>query len=99
MLSHFVSDFNKFNSAVNTIDIIQIVLTELRNLGYSKYFNLSDSLSLNKNIFFNLFLFLISGSFSIFYLFVYLNGDLARTIIKLTLAKSILNISKLNITI
>lgn len=97
MLSHFVSDFNKFNSVANTIDIIQVILKELRNLGYSKYFNLSDSLSLNKNTFFNLFLFLISGSFSIFYLFVYLNSDLARSVVKLALIKSLLDISKLNI--
>lgn len=97
MLSHFVSDFNKFNSVTNTMDVIQLVLKELRTLGYSKYFNLSDSLSLNKNTLFNLFLFLISGSFSIFYLFVYLNSDLARSIVKLALAKSLLDVTKLNI--
>lgn len=100
MLFHFVSDFNKFNTVTDVMDIIQLILKDLRNLGFSKYFNLSDSLLLTQNKsnkLFDLFLFLISGSFTIFYLFVYLNNDLARLIIKLSLVKSLLNISKIKL--
>lgn len=45
MLSHFIKDFNKFNACSNTQNIVDLILIELRKLGYSKYFNLSDSLS------------------------------------------------------
>lgn len=100
MLFHFISDFNKFNIITDVMDIVQLILKDLHNFGYSKYFKLSDSVLLTKkrpNKLLDLFLFLVSGSFSIFYLFVYFNNDLARLIIKLSLVKSLLNISKIKL--
>lgn len=99
MLSQFSKDFNKFNGlSINSTEVVQLIFNELRNLGYSKFFNLSDSLSLNRYTVFNALMLLIGNSFSVFYIFVYLNIDLAKLIVKLALIKSILNVSKLNIT-
>jgi hypothetical protein len=100
MLSQFVKDFSRFNISVSNVsDVISVVFNELRILGFSKFFNLSDSVLLSRDTLFSALILLIKGFFSIFYLFVYLNSDLAKLVIRLTLVKSILNVSKLNINI
>lgn len=73
MLAQFVSDFSRFNLAINaSTDVVFVIFNQLRLLGFSKYFNLADSVSVSRDTLFSAFILLIGGSFSIFYLFVYL---------------------------
>ena len=88
MLSKFIQDLNKLNLLDNS-NSLELILSNVRSK-FPTLFPLNNSISYNNSSLFNLFVFLIQGWISLFFVFLYLGIDLGKNLVKLSLVRLIL---------
>jgi hypothetical protein len=87
MLSRFVQDLSKLDLFVNS-NGFGAILANVQHK-FPTLFNLKISVLYTNSSFHNLFLFLIQGWFSIFFIFLYSGIELGKHIVKLSLIRTV----------
>ncbi len=90
MFTRFIQDMNSLNLSNSYSS--ELVLHSIR-LKFPTLFNLSSSIS-NHDSVFKLFIFIIQGWFSLFYIILYFGADAGKNIIRLSLIKSLFSKAK-----
>jgi len=93
MLSRFSLDLSKAEWANNAIGLNSILI-EVQHK-FPTLFNLNMSLTSANSKLFDLFLFMVQGWFSIFFIFLYSGVELGKRVVKLSLIKLLLSKSNL----